>query len=375
VLPWPFGFPLTCPLPMSSTTNRINRFVRAPLRALSAYHVPPAAGLIKLDAMENPYAWPEWLRNDWLDTLRLAALNRYPDPAAQGLKARLRDVLGVPAAAELMLGNGSDELIQMIIQTVASPGSVIMAPEPTFVMYRQLAVVAGLEFQGVPLRADFSLDVNAMIEAIGIHQPAVLFIAYPNNPTGNLFDRDEIETLLSCAPGLVVLDEAYAPFAQDSFMDMLGCCDNLLVLRTLSKLGLAGVRLGLLAGDPQWLGEIEKTRLPYNISTLDQLTGEFALRHYAVFEEQARLIREQRGELLGRLQQLPGLTVYPSAANFILFRVSPGRGTAVFEGLKAGGVLIKNLVGSAPALAHCLRVTVGTPEENAAFVKALESLL
>jgi len=360
---------------MTSATNRINRFVRSQLRALRAYHVPPAAGLIKLDAMENPYSWPDWLLNDWLDTLRQAELNRYPDPAAHALKSRLREVLGVPGAVELILGNGSDELIQMIIQAVAAPGCVIMAPEPTFVMYRQLAVVAGLDFQGVPLGVDFTLDKGAMIEAVATHQPAVVFLAYPNNPTGNLFDREAIETLLACAPGLVVLDEAYAPFADDSFMGDLGCCDNLLVLRTLSKLGLAGVRLGLLAGDAAWLEEIEKTRLPYNISTLDQLTGEFALRHYAVFEEQAKLIRQQRGELLARLQSLPGVTAYPSAANFILFRVRPGRGGAVFEGLKSGGILIKNLAGSAPSLTDCLRVTVGKPEENAAFVAALASLL
>ena len=360
---------------MTSSTNRINRFVSPRLRALGAYHVPPAAGLIKLDAMENPYAWPDWLRNDWLDTLRQAELNRYPDPAAGALKSRLREVLGVPGAAELILGNGSDELIQMIIQAVAAPGHAIMAPEPTFVMYRQIAVVAGLDFRGVPLCADFTLDADAMIEAVTTHQPAVVFLAYPNNPTGNLFDRGAIEAVLSCAPGLVVVDEAYAPFADDSFMGELGCCDNLLVLRTLSKLGLAGVRLGLLAGDGDWLAEIEKTRLPYNISTLDQLTGEFALRHYAVFEEQAKVIRQQRGELLGRLQSLPGLTVYPSAANFILFRVPPGRGEAVFEGLKSGGILIKNLAGSAPPLTDCLRVTVGKPEENAAFISVLASLL
>ena len=360
---------------MTSSTNRINRFLAPQLRALQAYHVPPAAGLIKLDAMENPYSWPDWLLNDWLDTLRQAELNRYPDPAANALKSRLREVLGVPAAVELVLGNGSDELIQMIIQAVAAPGCVIMAPEPTFVMYRQLALVAGLDFRGVPLGADFTLDKDAMVEAVAMHQPAVVFLAYPNNPTGNLFDREAIETLLACAPGLVVLDEAYAPFADDSFMSDLGCCDNLLVLRTLSKLGLAGVRLGLLAGDAAWLEEIEKTRLPYNISTLDQLTGEFALRHYAVFEEQAKLIRQQRGELLARLQSLPGVTAYPSAANFILFRVPPGRGGAVFEGLKSGGILIKNLAGSAPSLTDCLRVTVGKPEENAAVIATLESLI
>jgi histidinol-phosphate aminotransferase len=287
----------------------------------------------------------------------------------------MRDVLGVPGEAGMILGNGSDELIQMIIQAVAAPGHVILAPEPTFVMYRQIAVVAGLDFHGVPLRADFTLDADALLEAVTTRQPAVVFLAYPNNPTGNLFDREAIETILSCAPGLVVLDEAYAPFADDSFMGDLGCCDNLLLLRTLSKLGLAGVRLGLLAGDGDWLAEIEKTRLPYNISTLDQLTGEFALRHYAVFEEQAKTIRQQRGELLARLQALPGLAVYPSAANFILFRVPTGRGEAVFEGLKSGGVLIKNLSGTAPALADCLRVTVGKPEENAAFIAALASVL
>jgi histidinol-phosphate aminotransferase len=360
---------------MTSSTDRIDRFLAPQLRALQAYHVPPAAGLIKLDAMENPYAWPDWLLNDWLDTIRQAELNRYPDPSAHVLKSRLREVLGVPGGVELILGNGSDELIQMIIQAVAAPGHAIMAPEPTFVMYRQLAVVAGLDFQGVPLRADFTLDVDAMIEAVTTYQPAVVFLAYPNNPTGNLFDRKAIEAVLSCAPGLVVVDEAYAPFADDSFMGELGCCDNLLVLRTLSKLGLAGVRLGLLAGDGDWLAEIEKTRLPYNISTLDQLTGEFALRHYAVFEEQAKIIRQQRGELLGRLQSLPGLTVYPSSANFILFRVPPGRGEAMFEGLKSGGILIKNLTGSALSLTDCLRVTVGKPEENAAFVRVLASLL
>jgi histidinol-phosphate aminotransferase len=360
---------------MTSSARKIRRFIRAQLRALQAYHVPPAAGLIKLDAMENPYSWPDWLLNDWLDMLRQAALNRYPDPEAVALKSRLREVLGVPVAAGIVLGNGSDELIQMIIQAVAAPGHVIMAPEPTFVMYRQIAVVAGLDFQGVPLRADFTLDANAMLEAVTTHQPAVVFLAYPNNPTGNLFDREAIEAILSCAPGLVVLDEAYAPFADDSFMADLGCCDNLLVLRTLSKLGLAGVRLGLLAGDVDWLTEIEKTRLPYNISTLDQLTGEFALRHYAVFEAQAKIIRQQRGELLGRLQRLPGLQVYPSAANFILFRVPAGRGGAVFEGLKSSGILIKNLAGSLPALTDCLRVTVGKPEENAAFLAALAALL
>jgi histidinol-phosphate aminotransferase len=360
---------------MSSCRDRIDRFLAPRLKALQPYHVSPAGDLIKLDAMENPYPWPDGLVSDWLETLRHATLNRYPDPEASALKSRLRTVLGVPETAQMVLGNGSDELIQMIILSVAAPGHLILAPEPTFVMYRQLAVVAGLDFRGVPLRSDFSLDAEAMLEAVNTYQPAAVFLAYPNNPTGNRFDRQAIEALLSHAPGLIVLDEAYAAFADDTFMADAGCRENLLVLRTLSKLGLAGLRLGLLAGGSEWLDEIAKTRLPYNISTLDQLSGEFALRHYTVFEGQARAIRQQRGELFDRLQALPGLTAYPSEANFILFRLPPGRGGRVFAGLRSNGVLVKNLDGSVPALRDCLRVTVGTPEENAAFLAALAPLL
>ena len=360
---------------MTSSTDKINQWVRPELRALQAYHVPEAGDLIKLDAMENPYCWPQWLVDAWLEELRGTTLSRYPDPAAGALKARLRAVLDVPGDCRTVLGNGSDELIQMIIQTVASPGRVIMAPEPTFVMYRQLAVVTGLVWSGVPLLEDFSIDADAMIDAIETQQPAVVFLAYPNNPTGNLFDRAVIEAILSQAPGLVVVDEAYAPFTDESFMCQLPVYDNLLVLRTLSKMGFAGLRLGLLAGASDWLAEIEKTRLPYNISTLNQQTGEFALGHYEVFAGQANTLRSHRDALSEQLTRVPGLTVYPSEANFILFRVPQGQGPAIHEGLKTCGILIKNLDGSAPALSDCLRVTVGKSEENAAFIEALNEVI
>ena len=281
----------------------------------------------------------------------------------------------VPETAQVVLGNGSDELIQMIIQSVAMPGRVIMAPEPTFVMYRQIAAVAGMEFSGVPLRDDFSLDREAMLETLERRQPAVTFLAYPNNPTGNLFGADDIEAILSRADGLVVVDEAYAPFTDASFMARLPDYDNLLLLRTVSKMGLAGLRLGLLAGPAAWLEQIDKTRLPYNLGTLNQVTGSFALAHRAVFEDQARLIREARSTLLAGLQALPQLVVYPSEANFILFRVPAGRAGEIFAGLKTAGILIKNLGGAGGALHDCLRVTVGTPAENLAFLKALQGLL
>ncbi len=358
-----------------SLQDKIARLVRPEIQAMSAYHVPPAAGMIKLDAMENPWPWPEELRAAWLETLRGLQLNRYPDPSAHELQAALRTAMAVPPAAGVMLGNGSDELIQMIIQTVAAPGRVIVAPEPTFVMYRQIATVAGLDFVGVPLDRQFALDRPSMLDALANTPPAVTFLAYPNNPTGNLFDAAVIHEILAHASGLVVVDEAYAPFTDASFMPELERYDNLLVLRTVSKLGLAGLRLGLLAGRPEWIGQIDKTRLPYNIGTLNQATGRLALRHKAVFDAQARQIRAARSELDAGLRRLARLVVYPSQANFILFRVPAGRAGEIFAALKQAGILIKNLDGTAPALRDCLRVTVGQPGENAAFLAALGALL
>ena len=357
------------------SSDKIKRLVRPEIQALTAYRVPDPGDLIKLDAMENPWSWPDSLRTEWCTALQSISLNRYPDPGAHELQAAMRRAMEVPEAAAVILGNGSDELIQMIIQTLAAPGRVVMAPEPTFVMYRQLALVAGMTFAGVPLREDFSLDVAAMLEAIVVHQPAVIFLAFPNNPTGNLFDAGVIRQILDEAPGLVVVDEAYAPFTDASFMSVLPEYANLLVLRTVSKMGLAGLRLGLLAGVPDWLAQIDKTRLPYNLGTLNQVTGRFALQHKTVFDMQAGLIRHDRADLFAGLQILPQLTVYPSEANFILFRVPRGEAPAIHAGLRDAGILIKILDGSAPALTDCLRVTVGTAEENRAFLAALTRLL
>ena len=358
-----------------SADEKITRLVRSEIRAMSAYHVPPATGMVKLDAMENPWPWPDELRAGWLELLQTAALNRYPDPTAGELQSVMREAMTVPAAAGVVLGNGSDELIQMIVQAVAMPGRTIMAPEPTFVMYRQIATVCGLQFRGIPLRDDFSLDRQDMLAALEREQPAVTFLACPNNPTGNLFDAGTIRDMLNLAEGLVVVDEAYAPFTDGSFMSALGEFDNLLVLRTVSKLGLAGLRLGMLAGAAAWLEEIDKTRLPYNIGTLNQLSGAFALRHKPVFDAQAKQIRTARGELAAGLRAIDGLTVYPSEANFILFRAPAGRADGLYAGLREAGILIKNLHGSAPGLHDCLRVTVGQPGENRAFLEALARLM
>jgi histidinol-phosphate aminotransferase len=350
-------------------------WVRPEIQALNAYHVPDPGKLIKLDAMENPYQWPDELVQQWLETLRSVQLNRYPDPSAQALTQALRTAMQVPDGMQVVLGNGSDELIQMLALTVAQPRRVVMAPDPTFVMYRMIAEVADMSYQGVPLAEDFSLDSQALRAAIEQHQPAIVFLAYPNNPTGTLFDERLIEDVIRNAPGLVVVDEAYAPFTDASFMPRLAEFPNLLVLRTVSKMGLAGLRLGLLAGSPDWLGEIDKTRLPYNINVLTQASALFALQHRAVLDEQAACIRADRGKLMQALAALPGVTAYPSEANFILFRVPDGSADRIFQALRERGVLIKNLNPAAGRLRDCLRVTVGKPEENQAFLDALQTVL
>ena len=281
----------------------------------------------------------------------------------------------VPDGMQVVLGNGSDELIQMLALAVAREDRVVLTPDPTFVMYRLIAEVAGMSYRSVPLAEDFSLDVDVMRAAIEQHQPAIVFLAYPNNPTGTLFDAAAVEAVIRCAPGLVVVDEAYAPFTDASFMSRLGEFSNLLVLRTVSKMGLAGLRLGLLAGSPEWLGEVDKTRLPYNINVLTQVSALFALQHKDVLDAQAALIRADRVALLQALQALAGVQAYPSDANFILFRVPDGRAGAVFDALRRQGVLIKNLSAAGGRLADCLRVTVGKPEENQAFLAALQTAL
>jgi len=352
-----------------SAADLVQRWVRPEIRSLAAYHVQPAEGLIKLDAMENPYGWPEALCRAWAERLSGVAVNRYPDPEARELAEALRRVMGVPGGMELLLGNGSDEIIQVIALALDGP---ILSVEPGFVMYSMIATFCGRDYVGVPLREDFSLDLPAMKEAIEEHRPAVIFLAFPNNPTGNLFDEEAVVEIVEAAPGLVVIDEAYSPFTDATFMDRLGAFPNLVVMRTLSKLGLAGLRLGYLAGPREWLAEFHKVRLPYNINVLTQVTATFALTDgWPVLQEQTAAIRAERARLFAALEAIPGLEPFPSEANFILVRTPPGRADALFEHLKAGGVLVKKLHGSHPLLADCLRLTVGTPGENDRLLELL----
>ena len=347
--------------------------IRDEIRALSAYHVPDSRGMVKLDAMENPYALPPALCAEIGELSAGAALNRYPDPVAAPLKARLREAMQVPDGIELLLGNGSDELIQIVALAVNRPGAALMSVEPSFAMFKMIATYTGLRYIGVPLASGFGLDAARMRSEIAHHQPALVFIAYPNNPTGNLFDADAVRAVIEACQGLVVVDEAYHVFAQKSFVPELERYPNLLVMRTLSKLGLAGLRLGMLIGRPQWLAELDKLRLPYNVNVLTQKLATHVLGRANVLQAQAAAILGERARVAAVLSSMPDVTPFPSEANFILFRVA--RADAVFASLKARGVLIKNLHASHPSLTDCLRVTVGTPEENAQFLSALHESL
>jgi len=354
----------------------IARTIRPEVRALTAYQVADSRGLVKLDAMENPYTWPRAMVDEWRALLAEVAVNRYPDPEATQLKARLRVAMGIPDSAGVLLGNGSDELIELLALAVVAPEAVILAPAPTFVMYRHAACAAGMRYASVALDGgDFSLDRETILEAVARERPALVFLAYPNNPTGNLWDAATIDAVIERSPGLVVVDEAYAPFAERSLIERLDRHPNLLIMRTLSKLGLAGLRLGLLAGRPEWLNELNKLRLPYNINTLTQVSAAFALDHAAVLNEQTARIRAHREDLSARLAAIAGLQVWPSRANFLLLRTTARPALEVFHFLREQGVLVKHLGGTDPLLADCLRVTVGLAEENQRLVEVLEQAL
>lgn len=355
--------------------DRIRQLIKPAILDAKAYHVPAADGFIKLDAMENPYAWPEEIKTAWSEYLQQAELNRYPDAGTCELKQSLAKLYSVPDNLSMMLGNGSDELIQLILLALNKSFNVVMAPEPTFVMYRLLSSMLDLDFVGVPLNNDFSLNLSAMLDVIKQKQPGIIFIAWPNNPTGNAFDESALEQIIEVSSGLVVIDEAYHIFAGKSMLSCINKYPNVLLMRTLSKLGLAGLRLGTLIGVPPLINELEKLRLPYNIGTLNQLSFNFICQHIDILYQQAEKIRQDRAILFNHLSKINGIVAWPSETNFILFRVTNLNANDVHSALLENKILIKNLNGTHPLLENCLRVTVGTAEENKSFLSALKSIL
>lgn len=356
--------------------DRIARTVRADVLAQTAYPVAPAApDVIKLDAMECPYPLPDRLRQEIAQAVAGTALNRYPGADDPELKAQVAHAFGVPSGAALLFGNGSDELIHLLVQACCAPGDTVLSPWPSFVYFDMAARFDHARFVGVPLTAALELDLPAMLAAIAAHRPKLVFLALPNNPTGGLWPDEAIQAIVDAAPGLVVIDEAYQPFAGHSWMPRLLDHPNVVVMRTVSKIGLAGLRFGYLAGHSDWIAQIDKVRPPYNINVLTQAALRVVLREKALLDAQAARLRADREPLAQALAALPGVTVYPSAGNFVLARFE-GKldGNAVHLALKTRKILVKNLSSAHPLLANCLRISVGAPDENTALLAALKEL-
>lgn len=360
---------------MTPLDTRIARTIRQDVTSSAGYAIQPSAGMVKLDAMENPFSLPAALQRELGERLARVALNRYP-LGKGGLAAALAQHFEVPSGCKVIVGNGSDELIDILSVACNVPGATVLAPLPGFVMYEMSARLRGLRFVGVPLTPAFELDEAAMLAAIEASRPALTYIAYPNNPTGNLFDDGAIDRIVAAVgaqDGLVVFDEAYQPFASRTWMQRMAAHPHVLVMRTLSKFGLAGVRLGYLAGHAALIEQVDKVSPPYNVSALNCEAALFALEHAEVFGEQAAVLREQRARLARELATLPGVTVFPSEANMLLVRVPDSR--RAFDGMKSRRVLVKHIAGLHPLLANCLRLTVGTPDENTLMIDALKASL
>lgn len=364
----------------------VQRRIRPDVQAMHAYAIQDSAGMVKLDAMENPHRLPQALQEALGRRLGALALNRYPDGRVNDLRHALAAYAGMPEGCDLMLGNGSDELISLLAMACDVPAQadgarpVILAPTPGFVMYAMSAALQGLEFVGVPLTADFALDVPAMLEAIARHQPAIVYLAYPNNPTANLWDAADMARVVAAAAeagSIVAIDEAYQPFSSHTYLDVIRAQPaqhaHVLLMRTLSKFGLAGVRIGYMLGQRALIAQVDKVRPPYNISVLNCECALFALEHAEVFAAQAAELRDQRTRLLTALRAMPRVKAWDSDANMILVRVENAQ--KVFDGLKARGVLVKNVSKMHPLLAHCLRLTVGTDAENTQLLAALQESL
>jgi histidinol-phosphate aminotransferase len=354
--------------------------IRQDIQSMHAYAIQDSTGMVKLDAMENPFSLPPELQKALGERLGAVAINRYPGARIEELKQALARYVDLPDGLALMLGNGSDELISLLAMGCDIPGASILAPLPGFVMYGMSAQLQGLAFHGVQLTTDFELDEAAMLAALRQHRPTITYLAYPNNPTANLWDAAVIRRLIAEAAsfgGLVVMDEAYQPFSSRSWLDEIranpGANANVLLMRTLSKFGLAGVRLGYMVGPRALVHEVDKLRPPYNVSVLNAECALFALEHADVFAQQAATIRAERERLIHALASMPGVKPFPSQANMVLVRLPDAQ--KAFDGMKARGVLVKNVSKMHPLLGQCLRLTVGTPDENTQMIDALQSSL
>ena len=345
------------------------------IRLLSNYKVQPHNGLIKLDAMESPYSWDNSLERAWLASLADCAVNRYPDAECRQIKQKFRELLQLSQDYDLLFGNGSDELIQLLLLSLYRPGETLVDLSPGFVMYRHIAKTIGYDYLSVDLNGDFTINLEQTKQAIDQYQPKLIFIARPNNPTANAFDKMVVEAIIQSSNGLVIIDEAYSGFCQDDCLDFICHYPQVLIMRTMSKMGLAGLRFGFLIGHKTWINQFNKVRLPYNINSLTQRSMAFALEHNDIIQQQSAKICQDRDALYQELAQIADFTVFPSQTNFITLRSHKVTANVLSAHLLADGILIKNLDGAHPLTSQCLRISIGTEAENRQLLSSLKQAL
>jgi histidinol-phosphate aminotransferase len=346
--------------------------VKSAVTQLQAYDPHRRPGHVKLDANEHPFVLPAAVKEAVRQALDAVSIHRYPDPEAEGLRNTLAKMLEVTPDM-LLLGNGSDELVQMVLMACGAPGAAVLTPTPTFAMYRLGALMLDQRAVEVPLTPDWELDLPPMLAAIERERPRVVFLATPNNPTANCFDGDAVQHLIEAAPGVIIIDEAYHEFSGQTVLSLLKIYPHLIVFRTLSKVGMAGLRVGILVGNSELIQEINKVRLPYNLNVYSQVAAAVVLQHWETIAPEFQTIIRERDQLRERVGQIPGVTVYPSQANFLLARIAVG-GARVWEALGEHGILVRHFPG-APALRDCLRITVGTPAENELLTSVLQAIV
>ena len=338
----------------------------------SGYIAPEVTGAIKMSANENPISLQEPFKKKLMEEMSRVDFNRYPEAGALKLRDRFAQYYGVDKDM-VMLGNGSDELIQTLCITLKGKIKGVLVPVPTFSMYKIIAVNTGNKVVEVPLDKNFDLDCDAIIAQIKENFPALVFLSYPNSPTGNLFSRDKIEVIIKKSPGIVIVDEAYAIFSGQTLLPLLKKYDNLIFLNTLSKLGLASMRLGFLIGNRDIVVQLDKVRLPFNVNSLSQIAANFFLDNQDEFYRQVAEIIKRREELYWDLKEIAGIKLYPSRANFIFFSCAFDS-NRIYNKLVAEGIIVKNL-NIPPLMPDCMRVTVGNRNENEAFLRALKSVI
>ena len=355
------------------TKNKINNFFRDDIALLKEYEIFDSTNMIKLDAMENPF---DLDINFEITGLPSGAtnLNRYPDADCKSIRNKLLTKYQLDDKKyDAIIGNGSDELIQLICLTFLRVENIVLCPTPSFSMYKKISQVVGLRYEEVPLQDNFSLNIKLMLERIKDLNPAIIFLAYPNNPTGNLWSKDDIEAIIKQSNGVVVVDEAYGAFSGESFISKIDEFENLIIMKTFSKVGLAGIRLGYLFSNKYIIKQINKLRLPFNINSISQKISEISIDS-SYLEDQIEEIILLRSSLILELRNIKKIEVYDSKTNFILFKLLEGSANEVFESLLSDNILIKNM-SKMPGLKNFLRVTVGSKKENNLFIQSLKNAI